>query len=1088
MKNNKVKVVSFIFLALLFTVSVITIIAYGNNKKIRNNNYWLLHNTRVLYQSEKVLSVLKDIETGTRGYIITGDSIFLRPYFEAVKDVELSIAVLKSLNADNAAQQLKIDTLSRLAIRRLQMCRQVQQIRNNNNFELSASYPLLFAGKKIMDSIRGDIKNIQQEENKLLGLREQENAQEIQQTERSFLILFSSIATLLLVTFFAAKYFAGLRKMESSILSQLNTKTVFFSKRLDDILKGISDPFFALDHHYNIIFYNAVFENTTALGKTRLMGKNFFEIFPQYRQNIAGEKMKQVIESRNSVCFEVYEDFLGIWQEITVYPTSEGISVQIKDISARVAHEKELHNTRQLLEETNQVAVVGGWEVDMVLNTVKWTSVTSLIHETGPEHEPDLKTGINFYKEGESRETIIKLVTDAIENGTTWDAELQIVTAKGNVKWIRTKGKAEFDKGVCKRLFGTFQDIDSRKKMADHLLQKEKQFRSAFENPSIGMALLNPDSKTIEVNQALCNITGYTKEEFSATSLHSITHEDDKMLDVKMLGDIKKNPAGVFQYEKRYIHKRGHIVWIQLSVSAATDNNRRVLYHIALMQDITAKKQAEQKLVDERILLHTIIDNLPLNVYMKNRRYSKTLVNKSEAVFLNSTPEEILGKNDLQLYARDQALISMKEDREVFSSRKPILGRETKNVKTDGTETWFLTSKIPYINDDDEVTGLVGISYDITSIKKMQLDLEKNEQKLRTLFELSPVGFVMSDINGDFFIEYNDAFQKIIGYTREEIAALDFRHLTPPEYLHITEQIFISLVDKGSYGPFEKEYIRKDGSRVSVLLSGIKMKDTSNRELIWSVIQDITRLKQKEKELQQLNISIEEANKELAGKNEELEQFASVASHDLQEPLRMITGFINLIENKYAALLDDTGKKYLKFIVDGSTHMRQIIADILEYSRHGIDAEDKKAIDVGELLKEIRLLNFGSAADERATVEWKNMPVISADKTSLVQLFTNLIGNAIKYQKPGNVPIIKISAVNAGDKWQFSVADNGIGIDAEHKEKIFAIFKRLHSKEEYTGTGIGLAICKKIVHKYKGDIWIASETGHGTTFHFTLCV
>ncbi len=717
-KFTEIKIIPLLLLALI-AVSIFASVNYYNNRQTRLSNNLLANTHQVLYKSEKILSILKDVETGTRGFVITGDSVFLQPYYLSKDSIQANITALKILTTDNPLQQVRIDTLALLAAARIKMCSAVIQLRRNKNFEMNNVKILLEDGKKVMDNIRDQITTIQQEENRLLTKRKEINERNFKKSETTSFIFFGSILLLLAATFFASKYFNNSSKTQSGSLAQLNSRLILFGQRMNDVIKGISDPFFSLDKDFTFIFFNDVMQNTFGVGKGNFMGKNIFDVFPQCKKSITGKKMKEVMESKKVSSFEAFDDFLAQWQDITVYPTSEGIAVYIKDATKRKAYEKELHTTQQLLEETNQVAGVGGWEVDMQAGTVNWTTVTGLIHETAPDYKPDLKTGIEFYKPGKDRETVIGLINEAVEKGIGWDAELQIITARGNEKWIRTKGKAIVENGECVRLLGTFQDIDAQKKMADRIEQKEKQFRSAFENPIIGMALVKPDSKTIEVNQALSNITGYSKEELALTSFHDITHPEDKFLDINMLKEITKDPTKVFQYEKRYLHKQGHIVWIQLSVAAVTDSNDNVIYHIAQMQDISEKKLAEKKLKEERKLLQDIIDNLPLNLYMKDLHSRKILVNKSEIKYAGAnSKEEILGKTDFELYPQQTAAISVAEDIEVINTKKAILNRETKSVKSNGTETTFLTSKIPFINERGKVTGLLGISYETALIKK----------------------------------------------------------------------------------------------------------------------------------------------------------------------------------------------------------------------------------------------------------------------------------------------------------------------------------------------------------------------------------
>jgi signal transduction histidine kinase/ligand-binding sensor domain-containing protein len=230
----------------------------------------------------------------------------------------------------------------------------------------------------------------------------------------------------------------------------------------------------------------------------------------------------------------------------------------------------------------------------------------------------------------------------------------------------------------------------------------------------------------------------------------------------------------------------------------------------------------------------------------------------------------------------------------------------------------------------------------------------------------------------------------------------------------------------------------------------------------------------------------EEANIELKKKNEELEQFAYVASHDLQEPLRMVSSFLTLLEEKYGHILEDKGKKYVHYAVDGAQRMRQIITDLLEFSKVGNTADNLEAIDLNEVVADIQVLYAQQIKEKNAVITSDLLPFINGYKAPLRQVFQNLVGNALKYTKADNNTMVKITAKDLGTHWQFSVADNGIGIGKEHFDNIFIIFKRLHNKIEFSGTGIGLAITKKIVLNMGGKIWVESEEGKGCTFYFTL--
>jgi PAS domain S-box-containing protein len=248
---------------------------------------------------------------------------------------------------------------------------------------------------------------------------------------------------------------------------------------------------------------------------------------------------------------------------------------------------------------------------------------------------------------------------------------------------------------------------------------------------------------------------------------------------------------------------------------------------------------------------------------------------------------------------------------------------------------------------------------------------------------------------------------------------------------------------------------------------------------------DITERKTSETRLKELNASLQKHAKELAISNAELEQFAYVASHDLQEPLRMVTSFMTQLEKKYSDVVDDKGKQYIHFAVDGAKRMRQIILDLLEFSRVGRTEDDLEDVNLNNLVNEILALYRKQIEEKKARIVFDNLPVIHTYKTPFRQVLQNLISNSLKYQGHRTVPLITISYTESNTHWQFSVKDNGIGIDAAYFDKIFIIFQRLHNKDEYSGTGMGLAITKKIVENLGGKIWIESEVGKGSTFHFT---
>ena len=302
-----------------------------------------------------------------------------------------------------------------------------------------------------------------------------------------------------------------------------------------------------------------------------------------------------------------------------------------------------------------------------------------------------------------------------------------------------------------------------------------------------------------------------------------------------------------------------------------------------------------------------------------------------------------------------------------------------------------------------------------------------------------------------------------------------------------------ALLDDPAENYWEDEYrfLKPDGTYAIINDRGYIIRNAEGKATkMIGASRDISKLKETEIKLKRLNEQLEAKAKELASSNQELEQFAYVASHDLQEPLRMVSNFLMQIEKKYVDILDERGKSYIHFAVDGAQRMRQMILDLLEFSRAGRRTEIREEVDLNLLVKNILHLHQKQIQETKAIVKTGELPKVAVAQTAIRQVFQNLISNSLKYNQldKGITPEISITAKYLGDSWQFEVKDNGIGIEPQYFERIFIIFQRLHDRSQYSGTGIGLAITRKLIESLQGKIWIESEPGKGTSFFFTIPV
>lgn len=356
--------------------------------------------------------------------------------------------------------------------------------------------------------------------------------------------------------------------------------------------------------------------------------------------------------------------------------------------------------------------------------------------------------------------------------------------------------------------------------------------------------------------------------------------------------------------------------------------------------------------------------------------------------------------------------------------------------------------------------------------------LSASNEKYRALFETSTVGMALCRLDGTL-TEVNQGFMDIVGYSREEVLALTYWQLTPKEYEDREQDQLHSLRTQGRYGPYEKHYICRDGRWVPVILNGALIRDSAGDPFIWSIVQDISERKRSE-------VALKEKSEALARSNHDLQQFAYVASHDLKEPLRSVSSFLQLLRRKYSAELNEEAQDYIEFAVDGAQRMDRLIQDLLNYARVDSAGHNFVLIDSSQLLQEV-LDNLRAQSDgAQAVIRYENLPMVRADRLQMVQLFQNLISNAIHYASSERRPEIDIRAVQFGNQVEFSVSDNGIGIESRYFDQIFVIFQRLHERDKTSGTGVGLAVCKRIVDRHGGRIRVESVPGKGSTFLFTL--
>jgi PAS domain S-box-containing protein len=390
-----------------------------------------------------------------------------------------------------------------------------------------------------------------------------------------------------------------------------------------------------------------------------------------------------------------------------------------------------------------------------------------------------------------------------------------------------------------------------------------------------------------------------------------------------------------------------------------------------------------------------------------------------------------------------------------------------------------------------------GIIRDVTERTRVEQALKLSEARFRATFKHAAIGIVVSD-KDDNIVEVNPRFAQLLGYKPDELLghpALQYVH--PDD--RVAAESPIAVLTQGRRRDFKRQerYLRRDGSTLWASLTASLVRDESGEPLLLvRMIEDITDLKaaeaalarsyrELERRVEERTAELKEQTRELERSNAELEQFAYIASHDLQEPLRSVSAFAQLLERRHGDRIGEEGRQFIRFIVDGTGRMRELIVDLLTFSRVGSPQKQFEVVAADEVLRDA-LANLSGAIKERgAQVSADPLPSVWGNGSDLVQLFQNLIGNGIKFNR-SDAPQVHVHVREQGGEWLFSVTDNGIGIAPDAHQRIFSIFQRGVRADEYSGTGVGLAICKKVVEHHGGRIWLESEPGRGTVFYFTL--
>jgi PAS domain S-box-containing protein len=835
---------------------------------------------------------------------------------------------------------------------------------------------------------------------------------------------------------------------------------------------------FFKDENIRPIRLSRNYESLLGMPSSECLGKTMDELFPSELAKSMVADDKKVLKEGEVVTVE--EELNGRFFSTIKFP----IKVKGKpsylagytiDITAHKLAETAIHESeekyRSIFENVQDL-----YYESLIDGTILEVSPSILNLSKGQYNREDLigKSMYELYSAPKDRE---KLLDELKSKGSISDYELKLRNKDGSLIPCSISSRISFDmNGVPLKIIGSIRDITMRKKAEEALVQSKKEFQNYFESGSVGMSVTLPDKRWIEVNQKLCQMFGYSKEELLGMNWVDLSHPDDRVKNLELFQKALEVKIDNYELEKRFVCKDGKIIYVTLSVVCERNHDGTANHFLSSYIDVTERVLAEEKIQYERIMLRTLIDNLPDLIYVKDIKGRKLISNIADVRSMGFTSEEeVIGKTDLVLFPGEYGHRGHSDDMKVIKSGKAIVGREENFVDGSRQNRWLLTTKVPLRDINGIIIGLVGIGHDITSRKKAEEDLLQSYLFNESLLKTIPFGMDIVDETGTILFQ-SDNFIRLFG---ESAVGNKCWELYRDDKKQCPDCPLFKGIAIGETEAYESHGVL--GNRIfEINHTGMMYQ---GKKAMLEIFQDITDRKLSEVELILAKNKAEESDKLKTA-------FLHNISHEIRTPMNAIVGF--------AALLGEpdidtkTSRDYVEVIMQSSNHLLEIITDIVDISN--IEANlvkvVKSEINVNSALNSL-CNQFVTKANEKKihliceTALSDSDALILTDNTKLTQILSNLIINALKFTDKGHVKVIARLKDNF---LEFCVSDTGIGIAQELQYRIFERFYQVqHSVSRlYEGTGLGLAISKAHVELMGGKIWVNSESGKGSKFFFKI--
>ncbi|WP_161958133.1 PAS domain-containing sensor histidine kinase [Azospirillum palustre] len=666
-----------------------------------------------------------------------------------------------------------------------------------------------------------------------------------------------------------------------------------------------------------------------------------------------------------------------------------------------------------------------------------------------------------------------------------YECEYRVRTASGGWLWIRDRGRVvawDAERRPA-RMMGRQLDVTARKRMEEELAESRLQLDAILDNAPVGVLLVDRDRVIRRVNKSVAATFQHRLEDIVGSSARLIYGDDRVFEEIGERAYPRMQAGGQFDEEVAMRRADGADIRCRLIGRSVKPGDPERGY-VWVVQDVTVRWRAEQALNDRAGFQRVLLDTVPVPIFVQDVMGHYVDANSAFERWMGIDRQALFGRTVFDLAPPDIAGADEAVDKALLADQKPQ-SYETQLRCADGTLRDVVFSKAVYCRTGGKPAGIVGAVMDISERKRAEQALRERQQLFEQIFVSSCAVKLLIDPVDGRIVDANPAAASFYGYPLDRLRSMRIEDINAAPTTMVRQELHQAGRAERRLFQFRHRLASGEIRDVEVYISNIVV---HGRTMLMSLIHDIT-------ERCRAAEALGRKTRELERSNAELEAFAYVASHDLRQPLRVITSYLTLLERNLGGSpggsLDEEARECIDFARDGAQRMDRLIVDLLDYSRVGRKAKPFRPVPLDEPLQ-LALLNLEVAVQDAGaavSVEWPDEgmlpmvagPTVAGDDGELMRLFQNLIGNAVKYRQPGRPPVVRISV--APDRqgldqpgkaavWRIDIRDNGIGIAAGDRERVFGIFQRLHRRDEYEGTGVGLAVCKKIVEHHGGRLWV----------------